>query len=697
MQEPIANNTILQNRYRLLGLLGQGGFGRTYLAEDGGRFNEKCALKEFIPAGSSAYSVQKSEELFQREAAVLYQIQHPQIPQFRANFEEDGRLFLVQDYVPGQTYRRLLAERKAAGATFSEDEVVQLIDRLLPVLDYIHNCNIIHRDISPDNIIWRSGDGLPVLIDFGVVRELATRLQSPETESASTTVGKFGYAPSEQIQSGRAYPSSDLYALAVTGLVLLTGREPQELFDDEKLTWHWEELVQPPVSPVLVKVLNRMLSLRPGDRYSTATEVAVALGALARPDPNASQLPTVAVAENSWSKGLSQPDPATVPGDVSSSLWENPKAIAALTLGLMVVTGFSSWAIVNRLRSRPTNVPVVTETPEVGETETPLPLKPQPNPTLSPTPTRTPEATPTAKPTPAPNRTPTATPRPTAKPAPTGMPKPPKPSPEPPPSPADMEFITYNQRLEPSLGLTSSVEGSLKTNQIINYEIWGEAEQELSAAVSGDGILMTITGPDGKLVDERSQWVSVWDGVLPARGKYNIQVNPLYGLEDNNYKLELLLLPGAQAGRPTPRVPESNLSSSRPSSSPPSSSPPSSSPPSSSPPFTTASPQPPVEVPSAPSAEEEQLYFISGENTVRVSGTTSAKRMKRYFVNVRTGQTLRVENISGPVFLDIRDPNGEMIEERMVIWEAPVSQSGNYQIDVVAPYTENFTIKVSVK
>ncbi|HEY9702114.1 MAG TPA: protein kinase, partial [Allocoleopsis sp.] len=115
MQLPIPVGTILQNRYRLLNILGQGGFGRTYLAEDLGRFQERCAIKELIPDPNTTELMEKVKELFQREASTLYQIQHPQIPQFRATFEQDGRLFLVQEYVEGNTYYKLLQERKAKG------------------------------------------------------------------------------------------------------------------------------------------------------------------------------------------------------------------------------------------------------------------------------------------------------------------------------------------------------------------------------------------------------------------------------------------------------------------------------------------------------------------------------------------------------------------------------------------------------
>lgn len=104
-----------------------------------------------------------------------------------------------------------------------------------------------------------------------------------------------------------------------------------------------------------------------------------------------------------------------------------------------------------------------------------------------------------------------------------------------------------------------------------------------------------------------------------------------------------------------------------------------------------------MEVPPAPLVEEKQLYFSYGKNVIEVSGRTSAKATKRYFINVRKGEMFRVESVSGAVGLDIRHPNGDMIEERMVIWEERVPESGNYQIDVVAPYSEDFTIKISVK
>ncbi len=277
MQPPLPANTILHNRYNIKKLLGQGGFGRTYLAEDQGRFNELCVLKEYIPSTGSDYALQKSKELFHREAQTLYQIHHPQVPELHSTFEENDRLFLVQDYIEGPTYRRLLDQRIASRQIFSEGEAFRFLQQMLPVLEYIHSKGIIHRDIAPDNIILRQRDSMPVLIDFGIVKEIAN-VGQVEAENA-TTVGKLGYAPSEQLQTGKIYPSSDIYALAVTTVVLLTGRKSQDLKDEETMTWKWHQWL-PALTPQFAQVLNRMLSTKPRNRYQSAAEASQALRTL---------------------------------------------------------------------------------------------------------------------------------------------------------------------------------------------------------------------------------------------------------------------------------------------------------------------------------------------------------------------------------------------------------------------------------
>lgn len=255
----------INNRYLIQRVLGQGGCGRTYLALDRQRFDEPCVLKEFVPSATTIQGLQKSRELFIREARVLYQLQHSQIPKFLGWFEENGRLFLVQEYVDGKTYAEVLEER---GQTFSEAEVRQWLLDMLPVLDYIHKRGIVHRDIAPDNVMHLKGQSGPKLIDFGVVKEVAIQL---EAKQKGTVVGKHGYSPPEQMLAGQCFPSSDLYALAVTAIVFLSGKAPNEFFDNQTLKLKWRNSIQ--VSDRLAAILAKMLDYAPKNRYQSAKEV----------------------------------------------------------------------------------------------------------------------------------------------------------------------------------------------------------------------------------------------------------------------------------------------------------------------------------------------------------------------------------------------------------------------------------------
>ena len=277
---------VLRSRYRILHQLGHGGFSRTYLAEDINRFNEHCVLKEFAPQLKGTFALEKAQELFEREAGVLYRLKHPQIPQFqqlfRHKYQDEGHLFLVQDYVEGSTYHALLNQRLESDNKFSEAEVKQLLTQVLPILEYIHSMGVIHRDISPDNLILREGDELPVLIDFGCIKEVEIKTQSQIREMIpnacisliGTALGKTGYAPPEQIERGIVYAHSDLYALAATIVVLLTGKEPQQLIDLDGYRWQWEEVS---LSPKLEWILNTMLAPNPSDRFGSAAEVSKTL------------------------------------------------------------------------------------------------------------------------------------------------------------------------------------------------------------------------------------------------------------------------------------------------------------------------------------------------------------------------------------------------------------------------------------
>ncbi|AFY95530.1 serine/threonine-protein kinase [Chamaesiphon minutus] len=275
---------ILGNRYEIVRELGRGGFGRTYLAIDRNKFGEQCVLKEFAPQVSGKDDLIKAKELFEREAGVLYKLQHPQIPAFRELLRVNERgaesLFLIQDYIEGETYLKRLNHRLSQNRVFNEGEVIELLHKLLPVLDYIHRLGVIHRDISPDNIIYRDRDRLPILIDFGCVKEVAaTVVYQLSHAKVETRIGKQGYAPEEQMMRGKVSPSSDLYAVGATALTLLTGKDANTLYNPAEASWDWRKYVT--LSPELTAIIDRLLKYNPQHRYQSAQEVLAVLPAVA--------------------------------------------------------------------------------------------------------------------------------------------------------------------------------------------------------------------------------------------------------------------------------------------------------------------------------------------------------------------------------------------------------------------------------
>jgi len=402
----IQSGQILGGRYRIVRQLGQGGFGRTYLAEDLNRFNEACVLKEFAPQVQGTYALQKAEELFEREAGVLYKLQHPQIPHFRELFRVtqggQGTLFLVQDFIEGHTYHALLNARRSQGLRFNEAEVTQLLLQILPVLEYIHSLGVIHRDISPDNLILRSTDGLPVLIDFGGVKQVAATVASQFSSSAAagaipatpTRLGKMGYAPHEQMQGGIVHPHSDLYALAATIMVLLTGKEPQQLLNPQTLEWDWRREVN--LSPTLGSVLDKMLQARPGDRFPSVREVLQALtqqfSPIAYPQTQPSPQPKTEATQAIVPppvKGSIKPSPHKAPKTPSP----NPTSQRSfsllgkilLVLGAIAVAGTIGWLggnlwIYSQIKQRENQSQPTPTTPPVSPTNDP---EPQPPPEFS--------------------------------------------------------------------------------------------------------------------------------------------------------------------------------------------------------------------------------------------------------------------------------------------------------------------------
>ena len=255
----------LRNRFKALRTLGQGGFGTTYLAQDLDNRAKLCVIKRFSYQSSSARATTKAKQLFEQEAERLDLFQHSQIPRLLAYFQEGIHLYLVQEFVEGQTLQAELAQT----GVFDETKIRDVLQGLLPILQFVHSRNVIHRDIKPDNIMRRDTGEL-VLIDFGV----AKLLEQSSLAKTVTTIGTPGYAAPEQTY-GRVTPASDLFALGATCFELLTQAFGSGRTEMLGYRWvdRWQQYIKPPLRADLAAVLTKLMQLDERSRYSTATDV----------------------------------------------------------------------------------------------------------------------------------------------------------------------------------------------------------------------------------------------------------------------------------------------------------------------------------------------------------------------------------------------------------------------------------------
>lgn len=257
---------LLQERYRALKPIGQGGMGRTFLAVDKSCPSKPCCvIKQFFPQDQNINNLRRSSALFRQEALRLEALgKHPQIPELLDYFEQDGQQYLVQQFIDGQNLVQELAE---VGA-FNETQIRQLLNDLLPVLRFVHDQQIIHRDIKPANIIRRYCDGQLVLVDFGAAK-YATGTALAQT---GTVIGSAEYTAPEQTR-GKAVFASDLYSLGVTCIHLLTQIPPFDVFDSSEDAWVWRCYLGCPVSEFLGQVLDKLLQNATKRRYQSAEAV----------------------------------------------------------------------------------------------------------------------------------------------------------------------------------------------------------------------------------------------------------------------------------------------------------------------------------------------------------------------------------------------------------------------------------------
>jgi CHASE2 domain-containing sensor protein len=257
---------LLGDRYQTISILGAGGFATTYLAEDNNRPSRpRCAIKHLTPARRDAAFVEMARRLFTTEAAILERLgNHEQIPNLLAYFEQNGEFYLVQELIEGQC---LDEELDNLAEPWTEKKVVDFLQQMLPVLDYIHTRSVIHRDIKPSNIIRRSKDQVFVLIDFGAVKEINPQLAN----DCTIAIGTRGYTPAEQY-AGFPRFSSDIFALGTIAIQAATNTNPREIpLNEQTGNLDWEELS--PMSPAIEAIINKMVAYQYLQRYQSAADV----------------------------------------------------------------------------------------------------------------------------------------------------------------------------------------------------------------------------------------------------------------------------------------------------------------------------------------------------------------------------------------------------------------------------------------
>lgn len=329
---------LLNNRYQIMQAIATGGFGQTFLAEDTHLpSRRRCLIKQLKPISNDPKTYQLVQERFQREAAILEKLgeSNQQIPQLYAYFEEAGQFYLVQEWIEGET----LTQYSQRQGKVSDRFVIDILLGILPVLAYIHSYGIIHRDIKPDNIIWRQKDGKPILIDFGAVKEtMTTVVNSQGNSTTSMVIGTPGFMSPEQ-SVGKPIYSSDLYGLGLTAIYLLTGKLPHQLQVDKQTgEFHWRQEV-PNINPQLAAVLDKAIKSHPRDRFSTARQMLDALQASASPVAGVplSQQATVAV-----SPGGASTQPIQIPRQSQGfEQWKKAAIIAGGIFAAVMIIGFA--------------------------------------------------------------------------------------------------------------------------------------------------------------------------------------------------------------------------------------------------------------------------------------------------------------------------------------------------------------------
>jgi CHASE2 domain-containing sensor protein len=280
--------TLLKGRYKIIRVLGAGGFGQTYVAEDVQQPDQSvCVVKHLKPSSQDTAFLQVARRLFDTEVETLRRLgTHDQIPGLLAFFEDNQEFYFVQDFIEGCP----LSEELSRNRRLSEAQVLDLLRDVLEILQFVHSKQVIHRDIKPSNLIRRQKDNRFVLIDFGAVKEIQTQITNESGKTGLTVgIGTQGYVPSEQLV-GKPRFSSDIYALGMTAIQALTGLHPSQLPthpDTAEVIWK----DQTRISRRLEMIIEKMVHFHFTQRFQSATEVLQTLDRMADPFNDFTLLP----------------------------------------------------------------------------------------------------------------------------------------------------------------------------------------------------------------------------------------------------------------------------------------------------------------------------------------------------------------------------------------------------------------------
>ncbi len=259
---------LLKDRFKPTSFFSAIGMSRNFIAIDENTADKKmCFVKQFCPHPSNLNDPsawQQTIQLFNLEAEKIHKLgeKSNHIPRLVAFFQQEQRFYLVQEDLQGKTLTQLLKEE----GIYEEEKIYQLLNDVSPILKFIHSKGVIHRNIQPENII-KTDKGNLALINFGISRDFSIKLMSMGTQ-----INVLGYAPPEQIAYGQVFQASDIYAVGVTCIHLLTNIPPEQLFDPLQNSWIWKEKIEEngiKINKELTLILDKMLSVVLAKRYQS--------------------------------------------------------------------------------------------------------------------------------------------------------------------------------------------------------------------------------------------------------------------------------------------------------------------------------------------------------------------------------------------------------------------------------------------